>query len=169
MATRAYVVSDGDEWLRDLQQVHAVLGDKVEQYARREVRPFVSQRVDKTLRREPRQRTWPNDYPLEWESRRQQRYVMAKLRREGNLPYRRTHQFIHGWHVVATYTNGLSSIAIFHDSDIEQYVTGRRQQRFHTITGWSSAPDVIQVIVLDVEDFVRAGLPRVVREAFGEL
>lgn len=166
---RAEVVSDGDDWLRNLQQVHAVVGDKIKQYARREVRPFVSQQVDKTLRREPPERQYPADYPLEWTSDRQRKYVMAKLRREGNLPYRRSHEFVRQWHVRGDYTNGLTSIVVYHDSDIEQYVTGRRRQEFHRITGWPSSGDVLQVIALEVEQFVRAGLPRVVREAFDEL
>ena len=168
----ATVVSDNDEWLRDLQQVHAVAGERIETYARREVRPFVSQQVDKTLRQEPRVRQYPNDYPLEWASEKQRKYVMAKLRRENNLPYRRTHDFVHAWHVTADYTRGLSSIVIYNDAEtddgqpLEQYVTGRRQQPYHHITGWPSSGSVIQVIVLETEDFVRAGLPRVVREVF---
>lgn len=36
-------------------------------------------------------------YPVQWDSDKQRRYVMAKLRSEGNLPYRRTDGYINGW------------------------------------------------------------------------
>lgn len=166
---KATIVSDGDDWLHDLQQVHALVGDRVEDYARREVRPFVSQQIDQTLRREPPQRRYPNDYPLEWASAKQRKYVMAKLRAEGNIPYRRTHKQIRSWHVRADYKNGLSSIVVYSDSDVEEFVTGKRRQRYHRITGWRSSADVLQVIVIEVEQFVQAGLSRIVREVFNEL
>lgn len=44
--------------------------------------------------------TADNYYPLPWKSKKQQRFVMAKLRREGNLPYKRTHKLIKSWRVV---------------------------------------------------------------------
>lgn len=39
------------------------------------------------------------DYPLAWKSERQRRYVMAKLRREDNLPYQRTGRLTNSWDV----------------------------------------------------------------------
>jgi hypothetical protein len=39
----------------------------------------------------------PVRYPIDWDSQRQQRFVMWKLRREGNLPYRRTDRYRFGW------------------------------------------------------------------------
>jgi hypothetical protein len=36
-------------------------------------------------------------YPIRWDSERQRRYVMAKLRREGNLPYQRTGAHANAW------------------------------------------------------------------------
>lgn len=36
-------------------------------------------------------------YPINWDSQKQKRYVMAKLRREGNLPYQRTGEHASGW------------------------------------------------------------------------
>lgn len=32
----------------------------------------------------------PVEYPVQWDSEKQRKFVMAKLRRENNLPYRRT-------------------------------------------------------------------------------
>lgn len=36
-------------------------------------------------------------YPVKWDSPRQKRFVIAKLKRENNLPYRRTGQYAGGW------------------------------------------------------------------------
>jgi hypothetical protein len=39
----------------------------------------------------------PIEYPVRWDSIRQKRFVIAKLRREGNLPYQRTHRSRLSW------------------------------------------------------------------------
>lgn len=49
----------------------------------------------------------PPTYPIHLDSDRQQRFVMAKLRRENNLPYRRTDAYIHGW-VLDRFDEGVS-------------------------------------------------------------
>lgn len=161
---RASLISASDEWLRNLQQVHEIVPDAVEKYTHREVRPFVSQRIDKTLRRDP----GPVRYPIQWTSDKQRRYVMAKLRKEGNLPYKRTWRYVKGWRVRANYKHGLTSIAVYHEDEVADFIGGRRQQQYHHNTGWANAADTLQDLAFDVEDFVQAGLARVVREAFDE-
>lgn len=42
----------------------------------------------------------PVQYPIQWDSEKQKRAVIAKLAREGNLPYRRTQRYVRGWKVV---------------------------------------------------------------------
>jgi len=39
----------------------------------------------------------PVTYPIDWDSQKQKRYVIAKLSEEGNLPYSRTDQYRDGW------------------------------------------------------------------------
>ncbi len=39
----------------------------------------------------------PVTYPIEWDSEKQKWYVIGKLRKEGNLPYRRTGEHAQGW------------------------------------------------------------------------
>jgi hypothetical protein len=39
----------------------------------------------------------PPSYPIKWDSEKQRRYVMAKLRKENNLPHTRTHEYINGF------------------------------------------------------------------------
>ncbi len=154
------------EWLNTLQQVHEIIPDAIDDYARRDLRPFVSQRVDATLRVEPPVRAFPEDYPLEWTSEKQRRYVMAKLRREDNLPYQRTHEYVRGWHVWGDYTRGLTAIDVFHDGEVSEFVGGRQQQLMHRITGWANAPDVLQVLSIDLNERIEVGLPVVLDQAF---
>jgi hypothetical protein len=165
------------EQLITLQQVMALLPVEIDRYARRELRPFVSQRVDQTLRREPptpfEQAGGPLPY-IRWTSRRQYRRVMAKLRAEGNIPYQRSHEYATGWHVTGDYTNGLTSITVWHDpypgddgEDVVQFVGGDRQQGFHQDTGWPNANEVLQVLSIDLSERIEAGLPVVVEQALG--
>lgn len=41
----------------------------------------------------------PVTYPIQWDSERQRRFVMAKLRAENNLPYKRIGAYQRGWTV----------------------------------------------------------------------
>lgn len=44
----------------------------------------------------------PITYPVQWDSEKQRRYVIAKLREEGNLPYTRTDAYRNGWKLAKT-------------------------------------------------------------------
>jgi len=43
----------------------------------------------------------PVTYPIQWDSDKQRRFVMAKLSEEGNLPYQRTGAYQRGWKVTS--------------------------------------------------------------------
>lgn len=44
----------------------------------------------------------PIRYPVQWDSERQKRFVIAKLRRENNLPYARSHRYRLSWQEART-------------------------------------------------------------------
>lgn len=69
----------------------------------------------------------PIRYPVQWDSLKQKIYVIAKLRREGNLPYSRTQQTQNGWKSESV-TNGFMVSNIGHKA---VYVYG-------TVTGVGS-------------------------------
>jgi hypothetical protein len=50
-----------------------------------------------TITRIMRRPGLPVRYPIKWDSLKQKRYVIAKLRREGNLPYTRTGATEQAW------------------------------------------------------------------------
>lgn len=84
-------------------------------------------------------------YPLRWKSERQRRYVMAKLRRENNLPYRRTGQLAAGWRVVSNTRGNIGEIAILNSSAYARYVQGDDAQPFHRDTGWPQFAPIFAV------------------------
>lgn len=70
-------------------------------------------------------------YPLRWASERQRRYVIAMLKAQGNLPYRRTNQMPRGWVIERTETG----YRIYNTNDAAVHVYGNyegaRQQPMH--------------------------------------
>lgn len=87
----------------------------------------------------------PPQYPLEWESERQRRFVMAKLRRENNLPYRRRpNGIVSKWRVVFKPRGDVAGILIVENPDpAAQYLQGDKAQRFHIRTGWVQAAPLV--------------------------
>ncbi len=77
-------------------------------------------------------------YPLRWASAKQRAYVMAKLRRENNLPYKRTGALAAAWRLEMVVDNGAFDIQVqaVNPTPYEKYVTGDYQQGFHIDTGW---------------------------------
>lgn len=59
------------------------------------------------IRDEMREPGLPVTYPIEWDSEKQRRFVMAKLKRENNLPYKRTNAYVNGW-ALTTLPNGMA-------------------------------------------------------------
>lgn len=156
-------------WLDQIRAAAEALPEVMARYARRDLRPFVSQAVDRTLRREP----GPVVYPFQFHEDPQ---VDAKMRRayfatDGfghGIPYRRTRRYVHSWHVRADYTDTLSGITLTSDSPVSEFVGGRRQLPGHRRTGWPNAIEVIQVISLEVNDRIEVGLPLVLNSWWKE-
>lgn len=84
-------------------------------------------------------------YPIRWKSEKQRRFVMAKLRREGNLPYRRTGAMQEAFDVKVKFTKRGKGGEVFIVNPIPEsvYVFGPFQQPFHADTGWPVIRDVI--------------------------
>lgn len=82
-------------------------------------------------------------YPLRWASDKQRRFVMRKLRKENNLPYRRTGRLVAAWRVDTTYHANEGLMQVVNPSRVGRYVFGDQQQPFHEDTGWYEADDVV--------------------------
>jgi hypothetical protein len=134
--------------LEDVQIFAQSLPELVDEGVRRDLRPFVSQMVDKTLRVEPGK----PKYPLRWQSEKQRRAYFATNGFGQGIPYKRTHKTARGWSVRADYKSGFGGITITNSAPHAKYVFGPPQQLFHSDTGWKFAPDVLQVISLEANE-----------------
>lgn len=96
-------------------------------------------------------------YPIRWTSERQRKFVMAKLRRENNIPYKRTHAYSSAWMYQRrrTPSGGLFYVQNTALTDtgepLEQYIQGDRQQGFHADTGWIRADTIIKEAAQEAE------------------
>ncbi len=89
-------------------------------------------------------------YPIRWTSERQRKFVMAKLRKMGQIPYIRTGKYAKAWEWFAksTQSGGLfviqNTAKTSRGEPLEQYVQGIHQQGFHKDTGWVSTEPTLQ-------------------------
>lgn len=93
----------------------------------------------------------PPSYPLRWKSVRQRRYVMAKLRREDNLPYTRTHRFNKSYDLVMG-DDGV--FRLINTSPQFQFIAGDNAQPMHLDTGWQQAALYVVPIQNDLADVI---------------
>lgn len=82
-------------------------------------------------------------YPVKWDSERQRRYVLALLRSQNNLPYRRTDELPRGW-TIEKLDKGYrlynpSSAAVYVYGDFE----GARQSRIHQ-QRWPLTQEIVE-------------------------
>ena len=63
-------------------------------------------------------------YPLKWRSKKQLRFVMAKLRRERNIPYQRTGKLKRGWNVTTEKTPDGLIVSVENSTPYARFVTG---------------------------------------------
>lgn len=105
----------------------------------RDVIPDIERGLQRTLMIEP----GAPKYPLRWKSEKQRRYVMAKLRRENNLPYKRTGQLAASWLVWTTSDRNSGVVGIENAASAARWVYTDDQQPFHQDTGWPRMEPVV--------------------------
>ncbi len=110
------------------------LSRAVAKHVERTIAPAVERRMNRTLQFLPGK----PKYPIRWASDRQRRYVMAMLRKQGKIPYKRSGKLARGWQVLSAFdakTDG-GSLTVDNPASIAKYVYGPEQQPFHQDTGW---------------------------------
>lgn len=84
--------------------------------------------------------------PIVWNSAKQRRYVMMKIRKgEIPSPYVRSHALSQGWAMTTESRSGYTEINMGNSAPHFTFVEGKTQQIMHSNTGWLSAPDKIPV------------------------
>ena len=151
--------------LDNIQATAKRFPDLIERYAKRDIAPYLRNEVTKRLRREPGVVV----YPIEWTSERQRLAFFASDGFGHGIPYQRSGQLIHDWHVIGDYRGGLTSIRVFNDNPAARYIygdeAGKHQQQFHKNTGWPTFVDVLQILSLEVNDRIEDGWGSVITQA----
>lgn len=93
----------------------------------------------------------PPNYPIRWKSEKQRRYVMAKLKEEGNLPYQRTHALAEGWKAEVAQDGEGGIMTVSNKSPIARYVQGDDAQPFH-LDRWTQVGNVISDARVEAEE-----------------
>jgi len=124
-------------------------------FVRDELLGRVRKRALRELRRAPRPNN-TSDYPLVWRSERQRHYVMAKLRREDNLPYQRTGRLTRSWMVIAKREPRASVLEVKHPGRVVDFVMGRAPYRQPMFPRWQTYQDILEREAVRVERDVRA-------------
>jgi len=140
--------------LKDVQWIGEQAPVLVVRYLTKVLWPELQEMAETFLSIEP----GPPSYPLRWASERQRRYVMAKLRRENNLPYTRTHAFSQNWEVRPHLTDNSGFMIVENDAmtdsgePLQDFIVGHRQQPFHKDTGWYRIEDEIEDLSVYASD-----------------
>ena len=108
------------------------------------------------LKEVPDKREYPDDYPIEFTSDKQRRFVMSKL---NGKPYVRTNKIVNSWSVKFKNERGKLTLQVKNKAPEHIYVVGkvgfgvsrrslrrykRPIQQFHVKTGWQPAYEIIQ-------------------------
>lgn len=135
------------------------------------IRPMMLELKDK-----PRKRTYPDEYPIEYVSDKQERFVRALL---GGKPYKRSNRIVNGWGYKIRVNRGRFSIEVANKIPEFKYVVGligtgtsrrsikrylKPMQPFHMITGWKPAHETITEYVTEAREDARETIREWLRE-----
>lgn len=109
-------------------------------------------RIYETMKRIRRRLAAPvrrPSYPIDWDSDKQRRYVMALLRRQGNIPYKPTGRYENNWQIVKHRDTGY---AIENDAPPAKYLSGnfRGESQSHIHEG--RRPLMARVVEEEIQD-----------------
>lgn len=144
---------------QSFQTLYGVDSDVILRKIARNIEVFYIRPMMNELRRTPPRRRYPIDYPVEYVSDRQRRYVMWLL---DGKPYERTNKIVNAWGYKVKKGRGKISIEVFNKIPEFKYVvgligTGKSQrsikrylkpmQPFHAKTGWRPAHEIVEKYV----------------------
>ena len=110
------------------------------------------------------ERTYPKSrkgQPFAWSSEKQRKFVMAKLRRENNLPYSRTQQLRRGWKTVGKGSDQIVVNEVPYAKWVKQKAT---MIKGHVQRGWTALEDDIRQRARTILKRFEGGVEKVVRK-----
>jgi len=106
----------------------------------------------------------PITYPVKWDSEKQRRFVMAKLRTEDNLPYQRTGDYVNNWSIQPT-ENGLGNV-LKNSTPGALYISGGakgdRQSNIHK-GRWVLMRDAVDAVMEKTPQYIYENLRKLVK------
>lgn len=135
-----YTVQYDKDVIEALQKAIADAPTTMNIYTTRTIRKQIDDYIVKNL---VNVRVPKPSYPLTWRSDKQRRYVMAKLRKAGNLPYKRTGDFQRAWKTTGVNDKSAAIITVSNDSGITEYVSGSSADRQPMFPQWYHYEDVL--------------------------
>lgn len=156
-------LSTADSAKRSIGEINKAFGDLTEGKASEVMLKRVARRVEvfhirpmmSELKEVPPKRTYPDDYPIEYKSEQQERFVRWLL---GGKPYQRTNRIVNGWGYKVRIRRGRISIEVANKIPEFKFVVGligtgtsprsikrylKPMQPFHMKTGWKPAHEII--------------------------
>jgi hypothetical protein len=109
----------------------------------------LQKRVNETLGTPPAENS-QGDYPLKWKSEKQRRFVMAKLRENGNIPYRRTGALTRNWLVGVESSKDSLAITVDNDSPVIDYVASSGDLRQPMFPRWYEYEPILEGLADDI-------------------
>lgn len=134
------------------------------EFSKRIEKEYMKPMLRKLKNEVPTKRRYPSDYPLEFTSEKQRRYVMWKL---NGKPYKRSHELERGWFYRVNQKSGKITITIGNDKKYSKFVVGKfglgfssrqkrryvePQQKFHQVTGWLPAHKTVQKYLIKAKN-----------------
>ena len=117
------------------------------------------------LRKVPRKRVYPREYPLEWTSYRQRVAYWATNGFGAGIPYQRSGKMSAGWGTDKRVEKLGVTYGVFNRYDRAKFVYGalrgelayalKFKQYFHTVTGWQNAREIVDKHVDSFLDAIR--------------
>lgn len=142
------------------------VGRSTARYVSKHLIPIMVRRMNRELMALPGR----PKYPIRWASEKQRKYVMAKLRRENNLPYRRTGKLARRWSIRTALTLSNGQVWMENPATIAGYIYGDRvgkdQQPFHKDTGWPLAMLFFEKLFVQSRDQLLAAWPDIFEDIY---
>ena len=120
----------------------------------------ILERVKKKMQKEGS----PVVYPIQWDSEKQRRFVMAKLRLEDNLPYKRQGAYVNGWSIEES-PNGNGHV-LKNTAPGSLYISGGakgdRQSNIHK-GRWPLLRDAVDAVLEKTPQYIYENLRKLVK------
>lgn len=153
MGTQITVSSNAKAVLRTLKSFRV---QTIEQL--RDETETILKRVQKIMSKEGS----PSVTPVQWDSERQRKFVMAKLRLEDNIPYQRTGDYVNNFKIERTDAGSMLKNSTPGALFISGGAKGNRQSNIHK-GRWTLLRDAIDTVMEKTPHYIYENLRKLIK------